>query len=192
MQPSCLVLLAPRVACGLPLLLEACKNIPTPEVLFDVLPIIADGHSMTLRKDVLQDPLLDLFHDFEASIGFPVIHGQSSDTPQAIQIFMAGFIGHLLKLKKVKAGDQCLAQLMTKVHAKTGSLRSIPVGTKVPNADRLQLFTAILKVLFCAIPIARCPVGFGCSLDPDRITQSKLVQEMLEEIEIVVDGILTM
>ncbi|KAH8824226.1 hypothetical protein DL96DRAFT_1818015 [Flagelloscypha sp. PMI_526] len=193
MQPSSLILLEPRVGCALPLLLEACKNIPTLKFLFNVLPIIAEGHSMNLRKDVLEDPMVELFHDFEERVGFPAMHAQNSDTPQAAQVLMAGFIGHLLarmKLKKKKGGDLCIAQLMTEVHARTGRLRSIPLGTKVPNVERLQLFTAILEVLFCTIPLARCPVGFGRALDPVRISGTRRVRGMLQGIEKLVDGIL--
>ncbi|KAH8824232.1 hypothetical protein DL96DRAFT_1818019 [Flagelloscypha sp. PMI_526] len=191
MQPNFRGLLEHRVACSLPRLLEACKDIQTPEILFNVLPIIAEGHSMNLRRDILKGPTVEVFDDLDATIGFLVLHGQSSYEPHAIQIFMAGFIGHFLKLKNKQGGDLCMARLLTEVHIRTQSLRSMPIGTKVPNGDRLQLFTAVLEVLFCTIPLARCPVGFGGRLDPARITDGRPVREMLNGIEQLVDGILT-
>ncbi|KAH8824230.1 hypothetical protein DL96DRAFT_1739565 [Flagelloscypha sp. PMI_526] len=176
MTPSCLVrLLEPRVAGELPLLLEACKDIATPEMLFNVLPIIAEGHSMKMPNDRLKNLMIELFHDFNASVGFPIIHSQNPEGPRAVPAFMACFIGHLLKLKKKEDGDMCLAQLLAEVHTRTRNLRRVPVGTIVRNADRLQLFTAILEVLFCTIPLSHSLTGFGSPLDPGKLVESKPV-----------------
>ncbi|KAH8824234.1 hypothetical protein DL96DRAFT_202447 [Flagelloscypha sp. PMI_526] len=191
MSSNCLVLLLePRVSGGLPPLLEACKDITSPEILFRVLPIIVEGHSMNMPSRVLKSSMLELFHDFEASIEFPVIHSQIPSAPQAIQTFMAGFIGHLLKLKKRRGSDVCIAHLLAEVHARTQSLRDVPLEVIVPNAARLQLFTVIVEVVFCTIPLTRCPVGFGNTLNPVKITGSRLVQRMFERIEKLVDDIL--
>ncbi|KAH8824229.1 hypothetical protein DL96DRAFT_1712523 [Flagelloscypha sp. PMI_526] len=99
MDLGCLALLLKSHVSGeLSCLLEASKDITDLEILYARLSIIALGHSMKEPGGVLRERMQDVFDDIDERIKFPVLHERIPGAPQAIQAFMAVFIGVFLVL----------------------------------------------------------------------------------------------
>ncbi|KAH8824235.1 hypothetical protein DL96DRAFT_202455 [Flagelloscypha sp. PMI_526] len=174
------------VAFGLSLLFAASEDITTPTMLFYRISIIAEGNSMRELKEALKSGIGNVFDDLCNIL--PTLHEKHPDGPAAMRIFMAVIMGVVLKAEKKEGALDCLAMLLAAVHVITHPLRSLQAGSDIPNSHRVDLFTAILDLLYDTIPLNCCPMGFGNPLNPSEFMKAENVQQKLGIIQNLVHG----
>ncbi|KAH8824237.1 hypothetical protein DL96DRAFT_1558123 [Flagelloscypha sp. PMI_526] len=167
---------------------SACKDISTPNMLFNRACIIAEGNSLVEPNSDLESGIAEIFDDIFPV--FPILHKHHPGAPDAIQLFMTVLMGVLLDEKKVAAYEH-LGLLLGAVHDSTCQLRSLPARTQIPNRDRVNLFVEILQLLSSSIPLTSFPMSLGATLSPSQFIQGDQTQHKLKNIQDFVEVILT-
>ncbi|KAH8824240.1 hypothetical protein DL96DRAFT_202659 [Flagelloscypha sp. PMI_526] len=173
------------VAFGFARRYSACKDISTPNMLFNRACIIAEGNSLAEPKSDLESGIAAIFDDIYPI--FPTLHEHHPDAPAATQLFMTVFMGVLLDEKKVAAFEH-LKMLLGAVHDKTRQLRTLPHGTQVLEHNRVDFFLEVLKLVSCSIPF---PNDLGTALSPGEFIHGDAIQQKLKNIQDFVEAILT-